>query len=252
MVEAPSLHSVKERLSNELPRQIVIETREPIMEIGLITAFEPDRPIRYQTVRVKEARNSKLVGILICHPKTPLAKSEIVDQLAHFSERSGEAVDFFCAGYGAYWPPNHYADQKVVVSIQGVDWLFSEKAFSQVIDELESETNWEHSGETELILLTARKSDSGETELDFQSAIVCNLEAMSQEKAFTSVRAFFTGIFRYAKSHSDDDPTWGLSDSSGLNIGKSALKDAILSLLPKPLRDAYRRGEHYAIRNIAK
>jgi len=252
MVEAPSLQSVKEHLSHELPRHVIIEKREPVMEFGLMTAFEPNRPIRYQTVRVKETRNTKLVGILICHPKTPLAKAEIVDQLAHFHERSGEAVDFFCAGYGAYWPPEHFADQKIVVSIQGVDWLFSEKAFSQVIDELESETTWKHSGETELILLTACKTTLGQTELDFQSAIVCNLEAMLQAKALTSVRAFFTGVFRYAKTYSDSDPTWGLSDSSGVSIGKSALKDAILSLLPKPLSDAYQRGEHYVVRSIAK
>ena len=31
-----------------------------------------------------------------------------------------EAVDFFCAGYGAYWPPEHFVDQKAVASIQGV------------------------------------------------------------------------------------------------------------------------------------
>lgn len=252
MVEAPSLQSIKDCLSRELPRQIILNKREPVHTIGLITSFDINTPVRYQTVRVQETRDSKLVGILFCHPKTPIAKAEIVDQLAYFNERSGDAVDFFCAGYGAYWPPEHFADQKVVTTIQGVDWLFSEKAFSRVIDEMESETTWAHSGETELILLTARKMDTGTTELDFRNAIVCNLEAMAQAKAFTSVRAFFTGIFRYAKTHSDSDPTWGLSDTAGLKLGKDALKDAVLSLLPKSLNEAYQRGEHYVVRSIAK
>jgi hypothetical protein len=227
MVEAPSLQSIKDRLSRELPRQIILNKREPVHTIGLMTTFDMNSPVRYQTVRVEETRDSKLVGVLICHPKAPIAKSEIVDQLAYFNERSGEAVDFFCAGYGAYWPPEHFSDQKIVATIQGVDWLFSEKAFSQVIDELESETSWAHSGETELILLTARKTKSGTTEFDFKNAIVCNLEAMAQAKAFTSVRAFFTGIFRYARTHSDSDATWGLSDTAGVKLGKDALKEAV-------------------------
>jgi len=252
VIEAPSLQFIIDRLSYQLPRQVTVKKREPIIELGLMTTFQVNRPIRYQTVYTKETRDSKLVGILFCHPKTPLAKAEIVDQLAHFNERSGEAVDFFCAGYGAYWPPEHFADQKVIVRIDGVDWLFSEKAFSQVIDELEAETQWRYSGETELILVTARKRNSGGTELDFQGAIVCNIEAMAQTKAFTSARAFFTEIFRYAKTHSEEDPTWGLSDKKGLSIGLSALKEAVLSLLPKSLSDAYRQGEHYAVRSIAK
>lgn len=252
MIEAPSLRHITDRLSQQLPRRVIIEKREPIPELGFMTTFQANRPIRYQTVRTQEMRDSKLVGILFCHPKTPLAKTEIVDQLAHFHERSGEAVDFFCPGYGAYWPPDHFTDQKVIASIDGVDWLFSEKAFSQVIDDLEAETKWKYSGETELILVTAHRRNSCDTELDFQNAIVCNLEVMSQVKAFTSVRAFFTGIFLYAKTHSENDPTWGLSDSKGLSIGKSALSEAVLSLLPKSLSDAYQRGEHYVVRSIAK
>ena len=252
MIPAPSLQSITDRLSQQLPRRITIEKREPIHENGFMTTFQTNQSIRYQTVRIKESRNSKLVGILFCHPKTPLAKTEIVDQLPHFHERSGEAVDFFCAGYGAYWPPQHFADQKVVTSINGEKWLFSEKAFSQVIDELETETQWIYSGETELILVNAVKKNSDEAELDFHSAIVCNLEVMFQAKAFTSVRAFFTDIFLYAKTHSENDPTWGLSDSKGLSVGNSALLEAVLSLLPKSLSDAYRSGKHYAVRNIAR
>jgi hypothetical protein len=252
MIEAPSLEAIKRRLKDNLPYEVSVTKREPLIEFGWTTTFGANRPIRYQTVQVSEERNSKLIGILLCHPKTSLAKSEIVDQLAHFNERSGEALDLFCAGYGAYWPPEHHADQKAVTSIRGTEWYFSECAFSKVIDELESETKWKHSGETELILMTARKTSAGEAELDFQSALVCNLEAMLQAKAFTSVRAFFTDIFNYAKTTKQANPTWGFSDNRAINLGRSALKEAVLSLLPKSLSDAYARGEHYAVRSIAR
>lgn len=251
MYEAHSIQSITERMASSLPRTVTLVKREPLVTLGYMTAYDLNRPTRYQTVRFNETRNSKLIGILFCHPKSALGKSEIVDHLSHFHLRSGEAADFFCVGYGAYWPPEHLADQKTVTRIDGVDWLFSELAFSNVIDEFERETAWEFSGETELILLTATRDDSGHTSLDYDSAIVCNLESMSQAKAFTSVRSFFTDVFRFAKSNTDSDPTWGLSDKKGLRLGASAIKDAVLSVLPKPLSDAYSRGEYFSVRSIA-
>lgn len=251
MYDAHSLQSIAERIASTLPRTVTLVKKEPIVELGYMTGLDMRRPTRYQTVRFTETRNSKLIGVLFCHPKSPLGKAEVVDHLSHFHHRSGEAVDFYCVGYGAYWPPEHYADQKPVTRIEGVEWLFSELAFNRVVEELENETSWEYSGETELILLTARKDNNGEASLDYGSAIVCNLEAMSQAKAFTSVRAFFTDVFRFAKNNSDSDPTWGLSDNRGIKLGSSALKEAVLSVLPKTLSDAYSRGEHFAVKSIA-
>ncbi|WP_434150143.1 hypothetical protein ACR2R6_01260 [Methylocaldum gracile subsp. desertum] len=252
MIDAQSIQNITKRISSTLPRTVTITKREPIVEIGFMTTFNVNRPARYQTVKIQETRNSKLVGILFCHPKSSLAKSEIIEHLPHFHVRSGEAVDFFCIGYGAYWPPEHFADQKPVVTIQGVDWLFSESAFSSVVDEFESETSWKYSGETELILLTARKQHNGMTILDYDTAIVCNLEAMSQAKAFSSVRSFFEAIFKFAKSNNQEELTWELSDQNGVRLGKLAIKDSVISVLPKSLGDAYQRGEHFAVRSIAK
>lgn len=231
---------------------ITTTKQEPIAEVGFMTIYDMNRPTRFQTVHMRESRNSKLVGVLFCHPKSPLAKAEIIEHLSHFHIRSGEAVDFFCVGYGAYWPAEHFADQTPVTKIDGIDWLFSDSAFSSAIDEFEKETDWKYSGETELLLVTARKVGNGSAILDYETAIVCNLEAMAQDKAFSSVRSFFSEIFRFAKTYTQNDPTWGLSDKKGIGVGKSALKDAVISVLPKPLRDAYQRGEHYAIRSLAK
>ena len=253
MVEAHSLNNILERISSELPRTVTVLKKEEKQVFGLMTSLSMNQPVTYQTVRIQETRDTKLVGILFAHPQTSLAQSEIIKFLQHFHLRSGDAIDFFCVGYGAYWPPEHYADQSTVVKIDGVDWLFSEQAFSNVIDELEASTKWNFSGETELLLVTAKKeSNSEQVKLDFSTAIICNLEKMSKDNAFTSVRAFFNDLFNYAKQHSESDPTWGLSDNRGFEVGKSALKDAVLSLLPDQLKESYKKAENYAIRNIEK
>lgn len=251
MLDANSLQSIKNKIHSDLPRKITIIKREPIVTIGYMMVAGKTPPTRYQNVRIEETRNSKLIGILFAHPKSNLAKSEIIDHLNHFHIRSGEAVDFFCAGYGAYWPENHFADQTPITKIEGVNWLFSDIAFSNMIDELEAETNWQYSGETELLLVSAEKITSGDIKLNYSDSIVCNLEAMAKDNAFSSVRSFFSNIFRYANNYSDSNPTWSMSDKHGLIIGKSAIKDAVLSLLPNALKESYLKAEHYAIRNLS-
>lgn len=200
--------------------------------------------------RVTEQQNSKLIGILFCHPQSRLAKEEILGHLPFFHLRSGGAIDFFCAGYGAYWPPEHHTDQEVAARINAEEWLFSNNAFLQVIKELESESQWRYSGETELLLLPTAPN-SNRTPLRFESAIVCNLEAMSKDEAFTSVRSFFNKIFKYAEDRTATDPTWGFSDSQGLEVAGDLLKSTILSLLPSKVKAAYKQASHYAVRNIA-
>lgn len=251
MLDANSLQSIKEKAHSDLPRKITIIKREPVTTMAYMMVAGKNPPTRYKSVRIEETRNSKLIGILFAHPKSNLAKSEIIGHLNHFHIRSGEAVDFFCAGYGAYWPENHFADQTPVTQIEGINWLFSDEAFCNMIDDLEAETNWQYSGETELLLVSAEKQTSGDIVLNYSDSIVCNLEAMAKDNAFTSVRSFFAGIFSYAKSHSDSNPTWAMSDKSGLAIGKSAIKDAILSLLPSTLKGSYLKAEHYAVRNLS-
>ena len=251
MLEAHSLESITKKLSSELPRRIKILKREPIHEMQFMTTLNMNQPTRYKNVSVSEMRDSKLIGILLAHPKASLPKKEIINLLPHFHLRSGEAIDFFCVGYGAYWPPEHYSDQNKVTSIEGVDWLFSEQAYSNVIDELEASSKWKYSGETELLLISAVKKTE-ELILDYNTAIVCNLELMSKDGAFTSVKAFFTDLFNYSKQQSEKNPTWALSDDRGIKVGKSALKDAVLSLLPKVLKENYKKAEHYAVVNIEK
>lgn len=253
MIPAHSLISIKDRAKNCLLRPHITYQRQPVADdtFQFITSFNMQRPVKYQTVEIKEERQSKLIGILFCHPKSPLGKAEIVDHLDYFHERSGEAVDFYCAGFGAYWPPEFQPDKSVVTKINDTEWLFSSKAYNDIRKEIEAETSWEHSGETELVLLSARRTHQNSAELDFSSSIVCKLEQMGKDKAFTSVRAFFESIFRFAEKHGGADPVWALSDKKGIETGGGFLKESILSLLPKNLSESYKQAEHFVVRDIS-
>jgi hypothetical protein len=254
MIEAHSLDSIIRRMQNDLMNPLISHQRRPVYDycIGRMTSFNMEHPVTNQTADIRKDRSSKLIGVLFCHPKSPLGKAEIVEHLDYFHERSGEVVDFYCAGYGAYWPSEFHADKSVVTKIDGTEWLFSSKAYNRIRDEIEAETRWEHSGESELVLLVARKTSNGTVKLDFTSAIICKLEQMGKDKAFSSARAFFECIFRMAEKYKGTDPVWALSDKKGIETGGNCLKDSILSLLPKPLGESYQRAEHYVVRDISK
>lgn len=249
---AHSFKSIIDQVSADLPRKVRLTKKEEIIELGFMRAGDAPRPTRYRSVSVEEDRSTKLIGIIFCHPKSPLAKSEIIDHLQYFHIRAGEPIDFYFMGYGAYWPPEHFPDQTSVVKIDGVEWFFSNNAFVEAIDEVEKELDWKHSGETELILLPAIKNKNGELNLDCSKAVVCNLEIMIKDKAITSVRAFFTEIFRFAKKYTEDNPTWELSDQLGIQVGKTAIKSSILNMLPKALKKSYETGEHFAVRDLRR
>lgn len=250
MNPAFSVKEITEELDSRLPQTITTTRQELEVKIGLFRPFDAARAPRYRTVSETETLHSCLVGVLFCPPDGPLAKNEIIPHLNYFHHRSGEAVDFFCVGYGAYWPPGKFKDQKDVIAIDGVKWMYSDQAYTGTVAEFESCTTWEETGEACLLLLVARKSSRGNVSLDFRTAIVCNLEQMAKANAITSVRAFFNTVFGYAKRSGRS--TLALSDKQGAKIAKGVLKDAIVSLLPKSVGDKLQAAEHFAVRDISK
>lgn len=188
-----------------------------------------------------------LAAVLFCNPNSQFCKSEILESLSYFHHRSKEHIDIFCCGYGAYWPQDKYPDLKVVTNIDGVNWSYSDNSFVAALEGFESKTKWRYSGENELLLLDVSPS-SDPDELNINSALVCNLEQMKKDEAFTSVRALFESIIRYAAN--DKGGAWGFSDQKGMDVASSFLKDAFLGLLPKSLQSSYRKAESYAVKQI--
>lgn len=80
------------------------------------------------------------IGILVTRPDLPSGKS-ILNSLEYFHFRTGKTLNFYLAGYGAYWPNSEYPDGKIVSVIDGVNWSFSNQKFVQFISELEKKSS---------------------------------------------------------------------------------------------------------------
>lgn len=189
-----------------------------------------------------------LVAVLFCNPHTNFCQTEILGSLNYFHHRSKEHIDIFCCGYGAYWPEEKYPDLQVVTRIDGTEWSYSDNSFVSAVEAFEARADWQYSGENELLLLDVNPSDNIE-ELNIHNALVCNLEKMKKDGAFSSVRSLMESIIRYSSSNDNAD-AWSFSEQKGGDVAQSFLKEALLSTLPKSLRDAYRQAENYAVRKI--
>lgn len=189
----------------------------------------------------------RMVGIVFASPNSPLAKSEIIPQIADWHYRSGNHIDFFFAGYSPT-SSKLYSE----VQVQGPDpWFYNPEAFHELRLQIENRTKWQFGGECELLLTNARVGEHFKTvDLDFSSTICCQLNKMKEDKAISSVADLFESVFRFAESATGEDPTWGISDRLGIKIARSALKRVVLGLLPKELGGDFRKAEYFAVRNV--
>ncbi len=195
-----------------------------------------------------KVKKHTLVAILFCNPKTEFCQKEILASLSYLHHRSKHHINIFCCGYGAYWPEHKYPDLEIVTKIGGTDWCYSDNAFVEAIEAFESTTKWRYSGENELLLLDVSPSTDSDN-LSINSAIVCNLERMKLDNAFSSVRSLLEDVIRYASS-SNATEAWEFSDKKGGELAADLLKSTMLSFLPKQLQVSYKKAENYAIRKI--
>jgi hypothetical protein len=223
---------------------------EVLREIA--TAFRS----RYQK---EDGQRVRMVGLLFAPPGAAISKAEILPRLDDFHHRSENNIDFFCAGYGAYWPESWVSDAQPVTTTADprlglkTDWLYSSKHFHDFRKEIESTAkSWKYSGEVDLILLNAYPDTDDLARLDFTGAVVLRIDQLRNDKLIESAPNLLEKIFRYAEVQRGDDPTWGFSDEMGFKEGRSWFVELVLSRLPLKTGELWKRGSHYAVLNLTQ
>ncbi len=79
--------------------------------------------------------------------------------------------------------------RRKAITIDGTDWLYSDRLFNDFRAELESTTAWRYSGGTDLVLTNATwDAAHRSTDLDFSSALAMNLEQAIADGAIPTRR----------------------------------------------------------------
>ncbi len=192
-----------------------------------------------KNVQKYEIKN-ETIGILITRPDLPTGK-DILRGLEYYHFRTGNSVNFYLPGYGAYWPKEDYPDGEVVTTINGVKWSFSNQMFAQFISELEQYTKWRYSGESELLLVELRNGI-----LSYENTMQFYLDNMIRDGAICSVSQFFEQLFRLCQ---DKDSLEQISAACRVNNLKQVSMDTILEKLPNGLGKVFKQEKYFCVKN---
>jgi hypothetical protein len=209
------------------------------------------------------SKDVNLTGIVFARPTNRFARREILPHINYWHVRSGRATDLFFPGYADKYHDlsYRYEDFKNATEVDGQKWYFSDHAFADVVQEIESRSSWRYSGGTELIIVNARfgartyangKIREGAS-LDLSSAIAIDLESAAKDKAFRDVTELIEGLFEFCNNlnTAEDNPCWAFSDRHGFRIVKSSLKEWLIDWLPKALRPEAKKAFYFAARDIS-
>lgn len=177
------------------------------------------------------------IGILVTRPDLDSGKS-ILNSLNYYHHLTGQAVNFFLPGYGAYWGDD-YPDKEVVAKIGGTEWFFSDEHFVDFTKKLERNTKWRYSGESELLLLPLING-----EIVFDKILVFYLDDMLRDNAIKSIPYFIQQLSRLFESKSTlDEIHLSLAKDNTIEI----IKKIILNKLPYGIGESITKGKYFII-----
>ncbi|MGB4659903.1 MAG: hypothetical protein WBI07_12025 [Mobilitalea sp.] len=181
------------------------------------------------------------LALLIGSANCNFMRDNILQRINDYHHGSNYGINFYLPGYGAYWY-GHLGPQETVCTINDVDWLYSSKLFNEFINELETRTRWEYSGEVELLLLSYKNGT-----LDFSEVVIFRLDKMVAEGVISSPANLFYKIFRRFKVVNSVHKA---SDQFTLKyIGEEIVKDITNTI---PLVNQLMKGRHYCTRDISR
>lgn len=220
------------RQRNALQAELPAQPNEPIIQYWDRLAAEVVKKNPY--LDAKYGPRVRLMAILFARPSAKIVKEDILSNYDYLDIRSARHIEIVCAGYDS-------------------SMKFNENVFVKIIEGIERDTSWKYSGETDMILLNTRYDHkTGAVDLDFREVVSFSIEAALRVKAIESVPAFFESLIRFAAAHTGLDPTWGFSDSRGLEVAGSALSKAIFSLLPKGMEDEFDKAKLFVVKDVAR
>lgn len=182
------------------------------------------------------------IGILITRPDLETGQS-ILNSLEYYHHLTGKNVNFYLPGYGAYWY-GAYPDEKVVAEIADIQWSFSNKAFVEFIQDMEEYSNWEYSGESELLLV---RTENGI--LTYEVMMQFHIDNMLRDGVIWSISAFFQQLSRLFK---DKDSLEDISNSLGKDKLIQTIVYKMLEKLPNSLGNIITQEKYFCVKNMKK
>lgn len=203
----------------------------------------------------RDVENMEIVVFLFVKPTTQDAQ-DIIQEFEYIHYNSGQYCSIYAIGYSNDFEKQWVHHYKRVTTVIGHDWWFSNKAFVEFKDNLESRINWKYSGESELLVL--QNNPGGKDPLNFSNYVAIDINKGIREGYIDSFQRFMEELIRSAKKNVTAKEAISDVRKSRISI-RDAISVAIDSTkkIPDPVKDImkdrlfYRCANHFHAGNCS-
>jgi hypothetical protein len=153
----------------------------------------------YQEIIKTEQRllEKHIVVFLFVRPSLPGAR-EILEEFNYLHHNSQRYCSIYAVGYTDDPQAHGYVDYRKVPGIRNADWYYSDQAFVDFKNQLESRIKWRYSGEIELLIL--QSNPEGKQILNFQNFIAIDVNYGIRHEYIDSFPRFMESLVRSSRS----------------------------------------------------
>jgi hypothetical protein len=125
---------------------------------------------------------------------------DIIGKFNYLHYLSGEYCTIYPIGY-YHNPWNHalYGNSKEVEGVDNQIWYYNDKAFLEMVNQIEERIKWKYSGEPEMMILQNNTND--QDFLSFKNYICIRILAGLRKQYFPSFALLMQSIINSAKKH---------------------------------------------------
>lgn len=141
--------------------------------------------------------NKEIVVFLFVKPTTQDA-IDIIQEFEYIHYNSAKYCSIYAIGYSDNPEKSTDKHYRKVTEIVNSEWYFSNKAFVDFKNNLESRIKWEYSGETEVLIL--QNNPDGKDPLNFSNYVAIDVNMGLREGYIESFQRFMESLIRSSRS----------------------------------------------------
>ena len=182
------------------------------------------------------------IGVLLTRPDLDTGRS-ILNSLEYYHHLTGENINFYLPGFGAYWGDN-YPDKRTVAEVEGIQWYFSAEQFVLFVEEMQKYSKWSYSGESELLLMRLKDGT-----LTYDGMLLFYLDDMLRDEVIDSIPKFFQQLSYLFK---DKESLNMIGNSLGKDKAVQIIVERLLEKLPYGLGRVFTQEKYFCVKNMQK
>jgi len=144
----------------------------------------------------KNLNDRHIIVLLFVRPSLAGAE-KVIAEFNYLHHNSREYCSIYAVGYSNDVHEKSYNDYQTIKGVNGENWYYSDRAFVDFKDKLESRLKWKYSGDIELIIL--QSNPEGSKILNFENYLAVDVNYGIKNAYIESFPRFMESLIRISK-----------------------------------------------------